>query len=103
MDLPDPATASPESGCPSSVRRAILSISATVLLSMSTGCRQTEPDPKPVTHIAPAAPAAPAVKVAPPAPLNVKSAELGGPTWDKQWDIFIERRLPPAMLSHRVP
>ncbi len=82
------------------MRRATISICAAVLFSMSTGCRQTQPPPRPVTHTAPAAPA---VKVAPPTPLTLKSAELGGPTWDKQWDIFIERRLPPAMLSHRVP
>ena len=31
----------------------------------------------------PHGPAAPAVKIAPSTPLNVKSAELGGPTWDK--------------------
>ncbi|HEY3990105.1 MAG TPA: hypothetical protein VGM02_12465 [Acidobacteriaceae bacterium] len=49
------------------------------------------------------APKPPAVKVAPPTPLDVKAAELGRPTWDKRWDIFIERSLPPAMLSRRVP
>jgi hypothetical protein len=73
---------------------------------MSTGCRRTEADLRPVTHVVPsvqAAPVAPAVKTAPPTPLTLEAAELGGPTWDKRWDIFIERRLPPAMLSHRVP
>jgi hypothetical protein len=82
------------------VRRSIIPICATLLLFVSTGCRRTQADPRPVTHVAPAAPG---VKVAPPTPLTIKAAELGGPTWDKQWDIFIERRLPPAMLTHRVP
>lgn len=88
---------------PLSVRPTIIpiSISATVLLFLSsTGCRRTQATPKPIVHIAPAAPA---VKVAPSTPLNVKSGELGGPTWDKHWDIFIERSLPPAMLTRRVP
>src|SRR5258708_7249787 len=92
----------PTQPVPLSVRRAIIPISVTALLFLSsTGCGQTEADPKPVTHIV--APAAPAVKVAPSTPLNVKAAELGGPTWDKHWDIFIERLLPPEMLTRRVP
>ncbi len=88
------------------MRRAIIPIYATILLWTvllswgSVGWGQTRADTKPVT---PVAPAAPAVKVAPPTPLDMKSSELGGPTWDKHWDIFIERSLPPALLSNRVP
>ena len=95
-------TASPESGVPVSVRPAIIPICAITFLFLgSNGCRRTQADPKPtVAHVAPAPPV---VKVAPPTPLDVKSAELGGPTWDKRWDIFIERRLPPVMLTTRVP
>ncbi|HEX6770870.1 MAG TPA: hypothetical protein VF126_02505, partial [Acidobacteriaceae bacterium] len=51
----------------------------------------------------PASPPKPQVKIAPSTPLNVESAELGGPTWDNRWDIFIERSLPHAMLTDRVP
>lgn len=80
------------------MQRAILILAGTaVLLSASTGCRRTQAEPKA------AAPAPVAVKVAPPTPLDVKSAELNGPTWDKHWDVFIERSLPPALLSRQVP
>jgi hypothetical protein len=46
---------------------------------------------------------APITKIAPPTPIQKKKEELGGTTWDPQWDRFIERSLPPAMLSTRVP
>lgn len=64
----------------------------------STGCHQTQADNK---HDP--GPPPPAVKIAPSTPLNVKAEELGGPTWDKRWDIFIERSLPQELLTHRVP
>ena len=81
------------------MQRAILLLAGTAaLFVMNTGCRHTDAEPKPVIKAA-----LPAVKIAPPTPLNVKSAELGGPTWDKHWDVFIERSLPPAMLSRKVP
>ncbi len=44
-----------------------------------------------------------AVKQAPPTPIETKRVELGGPAWNPGWDTFIERSLPPAMLSSRVP
>ena len=85
------------------MRPTTILVCTTVLLFLSSaGCR-TEPNPKPVTRVAPRAPAAPAVKVAPSTPLNDEAAVLGGPTWDKRWDIFIERSLPAVMLTHRVP
>ncbi len=81
------------------MQRAILLFAGTTaLLGMSTGCRHTQAEPKPVIKAV-----IPAVKIAPPTPLDVKSAELGGPTWDKHWDVFIERSLPPAMLTRKVP
>ena len=54
-----------------------------------------------MSHPAPAA--APAVKIAPPTPLDVKASELGGQTWDKQWDVYIERQLPATLLGNQVP
>jgi hypothetical protein len=41
----------------------------------------------------------PAMKPAPPAPIGEKKQELGGNTWDPQWDAVVEKDLPPAMLS----
>ena len=68
----------------------------TVVLTL-TGCSSHQapvaaPQPKPVP-----------VKQAPPTPVQTKRVELGGPTWDPGWDTFIERSLPPEMLSTRVP
>ena len=81
-------------------RAGILICVAGLLWFGCAGCKRTKADPKPVTHVAPVRPA---VKIAPPTPLNVQAAELGGPTWDKHWDITIERSLPFAMLTRRVP
>jgi hypothetical protein len=81
------------------VYRAVVLICIAAQLTLAnTGCHgaQTENKPDP-------SPAPPAVKIAPSTPLNVKAEELGGPTWDKNWDIFIERSLPPAMLTRSVP
>jgi hypothetical protein len=50
-----------------------------------------------------AAPQAPATKPAPPTPIQEKKEELGGATWDPQWDQIVEQALPPDMLSVRVP
>jgi hypothetical protein len=47
--------------------------------------------------------AAPAVKAAPPTPIDMKKAEVGGPTWDPEWDKIVELALPPEMLSQQVP
>jgi hypothetical protein len=45
----------------------------------------------------------PAMKPAPPTPIDTKKAEVGGPTWDPEWDKIVELALPPAMLSGQVP
>ena len=74
---------------------------AVVLLAGCIGCgrgsRETEPKVT-VVH-------APITKVAPPTPIQKQKQELGetANTWNPQWDQFIERSLPPAMLSARVP
>ena len=78
--------------------RAVVLICVVALSFAATGCHRTQAENKPAAE-----PSLPAVKIAPPTPLDVKAAELGGPTWDKHWDIFIERSLPPAMLTRRVP
>ena len=46
---------------------------------------------------------APAMKPAPPTPIDTKKAEVGGPTWDPEWDKIVELALPPALLSAQVP
>jgi hypothetical protein len=81
------------------VYRLVALICAAALLPSFTACQRPQAQARPPDP----APAKPAVKIAPPTPLDVKSAELGGPTWDKHWDIFIERSLPPALLTRRVP
>src|ERR1700730_17785015 len=42
-------------------------------------------------------------KPAPPTPIDLKKAELGGTPWNPQWDQIIEEALPPEMLSSQVP
>ena len=44
-----------------------------------------------------------AMKPAPATPIDVKKVELGGNTWDPQWDVLVEQALPPEMLSRQVP
>ncbi len=48
---------------------------------------------------APTPPAAPAMKPAPPTPVEQKREELGGKTWNPEWDAVVEQALPPDMLS----
>jgi hypothetical protein len=47
-------------------------------------------------------PAQPVVKAAPPTPIAEKKVELGQPSWDPQWDVVVEKALPPEMLSSAV-
>jgi hypothetical protein len=49
-----------------------------------------------------AATPAPAMKAAPPTPIDVKRAEIGGPMWDPEWDKIVELALPPELLSAQV-
>lgn len=76
-------------------KRVGLGIGFCIVLTLG-GCAQhstpKHTQPKPV-----------AVQQAPPTPIETKRIELGGPSWNPGWDTFIERTLPPAMLSHRVP
>ena len=75
------------------INRAILSalfVGATVLMS---GCRPKQTPPPP-----PQAPQ-PAMKPAPATPIEEKKEELGGKTWDPQWDVVVESALPADLLS----
>jgi len=57
-------------------------------------------------HEAEATPAAtpvPAMKPAPATAIDAKRVELGGKTWDPEWDKLVELALPPEMLSRQVP
>jgi hypothetical protein len=44
-----------------------------------------------------------ATKPAPSTPIDAKKAELGGKTWNPEWDKIIEQGVPQEMLSSRVP
>lgn len=59
------------------------------------GCSRSS---QPVAAAAPP----PAMKPAPPTPIDVKRAEIGGPMWDPAWDKIVEQALPPELLSARV-
>jgi hypothetical protein len=48
-------------------------------------------------------PQEPEVKPAPATPIDAKKVELGGKTWDPDWDVIVEKALPPEMLSADVP
>ncbi len=41
-------------------------------------------------------------KAAPPTPIDVKKADLGGKIWNPEWDVIVEKAIPPAMLSSEV-
>ena len=47
-------------------------------------------------------PVQPVVKPAPPTPLDEKKAELGGTTWQPQWDAVVEKALPADLLGERA-
>jgi hypothetical protein len=51
---------------------------------------------------APPTPVQPVVKLAPPTPLDEKKAELGGTTWQPQWDAMVEHALPADLLSEQA-
>ena len=41
-------------------------------------------------------------KPAPPTPIDVKKADLGGKVWNPDWDVIVEKAIPPTMLSSEV-
>ena len=70
---------------------------ALLFLAGLTGCTRTR-QAQPAT-VAPG----PMTKTAPATPIEKKKEELGGVTWNVDWDKIIERALSPALLSSRVP
>ena len=70
----------------------------------ASGCARTDAhaatEPTPQTQ---SQPQTPPVKPAPATPIDTKKAELGGNTWDPQWDAIVEKALPDEMLSSEVP
>lgn len=58
-------------------------------------CKKPEPAPPQPKTAAPA----PSMKPAPPTPIDVKRAELGGPMWDPAWDKIVELAIPPELLN----
>jgi hypothetical protein len=67
-------------------------------LVSASGCGKQEQ-----AAAAPTATAVPEMKTAPATPIDVKRVELGGPTWDPEWDKIVELALTPEMLSSQVP
>lgn len=59
------------------------------------GCKRTV---KPAERT----PAQPAVVQAPSTPLDEKKAELGGTTWQPEWDAVVEKALPEDLLGERA-
>jgi hypothetical protein len=74
-------------------RRALEMIALLAMMLAAAGCSRR---PKP------AAAPAPAMKPAPPTPIDVKRAEIGGPMWDPAWDKIVELALPQELLSPQV-
>ena len=72
---------------------------ALVLTAMVTiDCSKHDQQQQPQAQAAPAKPA-PSLKPAPPTPIDVKRAELGGPMWDPAWDKIVELAIPHELLS----
>ena len=73
--------------------RFVVAAAALVLLA---GCERH-------SEAMPAAAPVPAMKPAPATPINTTRVEMGGGTWDPEWDKIVELALPPEMLSRQVP
>lgn len=74
-----------------------------ILALLLSGCTEQHRPPAPPSPSKQAQRRPVPVQSAPPTPIEAKRVQLGGPTWNPQWDKFIERSLPAAMLSWRVP
>jgi hypothetical protein len=62
------------------------------------GCGRHAPAPVATVEAKPAV----EMKAAPATPIAEKKEELGGQTWDPQWDVIVEQALSPEMLSARA-
>jgi hypothetical protein len=79
---------------PSKLRRSLTAACCASLI----GCSGAKPTTTTQPHLA-----GPVTKVAPPTPIEVKRVEIGGPTWNPDWDRVVERALPRELLSAQVP
>ena len=76
----------------------VLIIAAGIALVRSNAKQANSQEPAGVQTVA-----APETKPAPATPIDAKKAELGGSTWNPEWDHFIEQAIPAEMLSSQVP
>jgi hypothetical protein len=78
----------------------LVSTLAASLMLCASGCARHEAE----AATRPAAqPQEPATKPAPATPIDARKVELGGKTWDPEWDVVVEKALPAEMLSTDVP
>jgi hypothetical protein len=76
--------------------RALLVLFALSVVAFGTQCQTSK--------VADAGPSAEQpVKPAPATPIDAKKAELGGKTWEPEWDAIVEKAIPSEMLSTQVP
>jgi len=78
------------------VMRILLVATALAVMVLATQCQSAKPAA--TTRVADAE-----VKPAPATPIDAKKAELGGNTWNPDWDAIVEKAIPPEMLSRKVP
>jgi hypothetical protein len=78
--------------------RLSFAFTCTFFALMCAGCTGSGQN----THRDPPAGPKPAMQPAPSTPIEEKKEELGGKTWDPQWDELVEQALPPDMLSSRA-
>lgn len=70
-----------------------------IALLLLPGCDRRQEAQATATPMHPSPP----IKPAPATPILTKRVELGGATWDPEWDKLIETAIPREMLSRRVP
>lgn len=87
-----------EKGVMTMHRRRVLVALAIMATIMVNGCKHNSAPARTHTSVKPMA-----VKQAPPTPIETKRVELGGPAWNPGWDTYIERSLPAALLTRKVP
>jgi len=81
-------------------QRVVNGVSATLICTLlcALGCGRREE-----AHATVAPVTVPALKPAPATPIHTERIELGGDTWNPEWDKIVELALPPSMLSRQVP
>lgn len=70
-----------------------------IALILLPGCDRRQEVRATATPVHPAPP----MKPAPATPILTKRVELGGATWNPEWDKLVEIAIPREMLSHKVP